>query len=99
MKPETLEKFGAVSFETVFEMARGVREALSADFGISTSGIAGPTGGTPEKPVGTVWIGLSSARSGAALTYQFKGNRLSIKEQAAQAALQVLLGHLQKAYI
>lgn len=99
VSPQTLEKFGAVSFETVLEMARGVRDALSADIGISTSGIAGPTGGTSDKPVGTVWIGISSAMSGAALVFHFEGNRLSIKEQAAQAALQALLNHLQKTHI
>ncbi len=99
VSPETLEKFGAVSYETVLEMASGVRDALSADIGISTSGIAGPTGGTPGKPVGTVWIGISSAMSGAALVFHFKGNRLSIKEQAAQEALQVLLNHFQKGHI
>ncbi len=99
VSPETLEKFGAVSFETVLEMASGVRNALTADIGISTSGIAGPTGGTSDKPVGTVWIGISSDMSGTALIFHFKGNRLSIKEQAAQAALQVLLNHFQKAHI
>ena len=98
VSPETLDKFGAVCFETVLEMSRGVRDALSADIGIATSGIAGPTGGTPDKPVGTVWIGFSSAAGEEARHFLFEGNRLSIKEQAAQAALQVLLGHLQKAY-
>jgi PncC family amidohydrolase len=99
VSPKTLQKFGAVSLETVLEMAHGVRDALSADIGISTSGIAGPTGGTPDKPVGTVWIGLSSASNGAGLIFHFNGNRLSIKEQAARAALQVLLNHFQKAHI
>jgi PncC family amidohydrolase len=99
VSPETLEKFGAVSFETVLEMAKGVRVVLSADIGISTSGIAGPTGGTPDKPVGTVWIGIDSAGSGAALIFHFEGSRLSIKEQAADKALQLLVNHLQKVYI
>jgi PncC family amidohydrolase len=99
VKAETLEKFGAVSLQTVLEMAIGVREVLSADIGISTSGIAGPTGGTPDKPVGTVWIGISSARSGGALVFHFEGDRLSTKEQAAEAALEVLLNHLQKGQI
>ncbi len=60
VKPETLEKFGAVSEETAIEMARGVRAALGADVGISTTGIAGPGGGTPQKPVGTIFVGVSS---------------------------------------
>jgi PncC family amidohydrolase len=99
VSPETLEKFGAVSSETVLAMARGVRGALSADIGISTSGIAGPTGGTPDKPVGTVWIGFSTATGEEARHFLFEGNRLTVKEQAAQAALHILLDHLQKAHI
>ena len=58
----TLESHGAVSEETAMEMARGIRLALGADIGISTTGVAGPGGGTPEKPVGTVFIGLSTER-------------------------------------
>lgn len=57
---ETLSKYGAVSRETAIEMARGVRKLFGADIGVSTTGIAGPTGGTPEKPVGTVFVGVST---------------------------------------
>ena len=57
---KTLEAFGAVSAETAIEMARGVRKLTGADIGISTTGVAGPGGGTEEKPVGTVYIGLSA---------------------------------------
>ena len=96
---DTLEKFGAVSEETVLEMARGVRVALAADIGISVSGIAGPTGGTPEKPVGTTWIGYSSPQEEDARQYLFEGERLEIKEQAAEAALQLVVDHLRKAYV
>lgn len=60
VKKETLEAFGAVSAETALEMARGVRALTGADVGVSTTGIAGPGGGTPEKPVGTVYIGISA---------------------------------------
>lgn len=95
VKPETLEKHGAVSAETVLQMARGVRNAFGADIGISTSGIAGPTGGTPEKPVGTTWIGFSSAEGEAARHFLFQGDRLAVKEQAAEAALQLLADHLR----
>ncbi len=95
---ETLEAHGAVSAETVLQMARGVRNLFEANFGISTSGIAGPTGGTPDKPVGTTWIGFSSAEGEEARHFLFQGDRLAIKEQAAQAALQILVDHLRKAY-
>jgi PncC family amidohydrolase len=96
VRPETLEKFGAVSEQTVLEMARGVRKALQADIGISVSGIAGPTGGTPEKPVGTVWIGLSAPNGELVNHHLWTGDRLSIKEQSAQAALRLVVDYLQK---
>ena len=58
---ETLDKYGAVSEQTAAEMAAGVRRALGADIGVSVTGVAGPSGGTAETPVGTVFIGISSA--------------------------------------
>ena len=94
--PETLEKYGAVSSETVIEMARGVRNALAADIGISVSGVAGPGGGTLDKPVGTVWIGLSSPQEEYSRHYLWSGDRLAVKQQSAQAALKLLLENLQK---
>ncbi len=96
---EILETHGAVSAETVLQMARGVRMAFGADIGIATSGIAGPTGGSPDKPVGTTWIGFSSIKGEEARHFLFEGDRISIKEQAAQAALQILADHLQRAYV
>ena len=96
---DTLELYGAVSAETVLQMARGVRIAFSVEVAISTSGIAGPTGGTADKPVGTTWIGFSSSDGEEARHFLFKGDRLAIKEQAAQAALQLLADHLQVANI
>ena len=92
---ETLEKHGAVSDETVAEMALGVRRALAADVGVSISGIAGPGGGTPQKPVGLVYFGLSAAK-GIWTTFQnFKGDREQVKEQAADFALQYVLQYLK----
>ena len=96
---ETLEAHGAVSAETVLQMARGVRLALSADIGISTSGIAGPTGGSPDKPVGTTWIGFSAREGEEARHFLFHGDRLSIKEQAAQEALKLLVEHLSNSIV
>jgi PncC family amidohydrolase len=94
VKWETLEKYGAVSEETVIEMARGVRTALAADVGISVSGIAGPGGGTPDKPVGLTWIGLSDATVDKAWQNIWQGDRIAVKTQAAQAAMQYLIDHL-----
>jgi PncC family amidohydrolase len=94
---DTLEEHGAVSEETVREMARGVREALAADIGLSVSGIAGPGGGTPEKPVGTVWIGLSSPDGTRALHAREHGDRLANKSAFAQIALDFLIEHLEQA--
>lgn len=62
VQPETLEQFGAVSEETIRQMAEGVRRALGTSIGIATSGIAGPDGGTPDKPVGTVWIACATGQ-------------------------------------
>jgi PncC family amidohydrolase len=86
---ETLEAHGAVSAETVTEMARGVRRALAADVGIAVSGIAGPGGGTPEKPVGLVWMAVSTPSSAWTRTFNFNGERSAVKEQAAEEALKL----------
>jgi PncC family amidohydrolase len=91
---ETLEKYGAVSKETVLEMACGVRRALAADIGTAVSGIAGPGGGTPDKPVGLAWVGLSAAGVDEAWRFNWEGDRLYIKEQSAHAVLQRLVDYL-----
>jgi PncC family amidohydrolase len=96
VRPETLERFGAVSEETVMEMAQGVRHALHSEIGIAVSGIAGPAGGTPEKPVGTVWIGLSGPDGELAEHHVWSGDRLSVKNQSAQAALLLVRNYLQE---
>jgi PncC family amidohydrolase len=92
---ETLMVHGAVSEETVIEMARGVRLILNADIAISTSGIAGPGGGTKVKPVGLTCIGSCDSKHEFAWRHVWHGDRLSIKEQTAQAALQHLLDLLK----
>ena len=91
---QTLIDHGAVSRETVLEMARGVRSALDTDIGISSSGIAGPDGGSPEKPVGLAWIGLSAAGTEYAEQFLFVGDRLQIKEQAVYTAIERLISFL-----
>jgi PncC family amidohydrolase len=91
---DTLRQQGAVSRATVVEMARGVRTALGADIGVSVSGIAGPAGGMPEKPVGTTWIGLSARDGDWARLFVWDGDRPANKEFSAQAALQFVLDYL-----
>ncbi len=91
---ETLNSHGAVSRETVLEMARGIRHTLGADLGLSVSGIAGPGGGTEEKPVGTTWIALADDEHAWARLYCWDGDRLANKAHSAQAALEMLLAYL-----
>jgi len=86
----TLENHGAVSEESVEEMALGVRHVLAADIGLSVSGIAGPTGGTPEKPVGYAWIGLSTPNGIWTLQHNAGGDRIENKQEVAQVALEFL---------
>jgi PncC family amidohydrolase len=92
---DTLNAHGAVSRETVLEMARGVRQKLHVDIALSVSGIAGPGGGTPEKPVGTTWIGLVTDAGTWARHFQFHGDREGNKISAADAALSLLLEYLE----
>src|SRR3990172_9398742 len=85
---ELIESFGAVSKEVVEAMAEGVRKLAKADIGVSISGIAGPTGGTPTKPVGTVFIGISHEKNGtSSQRFQFKGTREEIKLIASEVVL------------
>jgi PncC family amidohydrolase len=92
---ETLEKFGAVSRETVLEMASGARRALETDIGLAVSGIAGPGGATPTKPVGLTWIGLSTPGFDQAWAFVFAGDRWQVKEQAAEKALELIVDYLE----
>ena len=87
---ELISSHGAVSREVAEAMALGIRTVSGADIGISTTGIAGPTGGSQEKPVGLIWIGYSDNDETIALQFNFGGGRRIIKERAAQAALELL---------
>jgi len=86
----TLAQFGAVSRETARAMALGVREVSGADYGLAVTGIAGPSGGTPEKPVGTVCFGLAGAAGVQDLRVQFRGERWQVQAAAAHQALDLL---------
>ena len=90
VNPETLEKQGAVSEETVIEMVKGAMKSMNSDCAVATSGIAGPTGGTPDKPVGTVWIAVAMREK--ILTMKASGDEGRNKniENAALYALQML---------
>ncbi len=88
---ESLEQEGAVSETVVRQMADGARKRAGADLAVAISGIAGPGGGTPDKPVGTVWFAWADAESTETRCLQFDGDRDSIREQAVYRALAGLL--------
>jgi len=85
-----IEEFGAVSAEVARQMAEGARRISGCDIGLSTTGIAGPSGGSPEKPVGLVWIGLSDKNGTQTFSCNFAGDRSSNKMRFSQAALNQL---------
>ncbi|HUN24573.1 MAG TPA: CinA family protein [Anaerolineales bacterium] len=91
VSPETLVQYGAVSEQTVMEMAVGVCQKLGAQVGIAVTGIAGPGGGSTEKPVGLVWVGLALPHQVVAQAFHWYGNRIANKESSAQTALAWLL--------
>lgn len=93
--PLTIKKHGAVSAPVALRMARQVKKIAKTNFGVSISGIAGPTGGTKNKPVGLVFIALCSDKNYLCIRCLFKENRLKIKSQAATQALLMLLKAVQ----
>lgn len=88
---ETLESSGAVSEAVAREMVEGARAGFGADYAVSVTGIAGPGGGTADKPVGLVYIGVASPEGASVQRVQFQGDRESVKVQTAQRALELLL--------
>ncbi|NGP89953.1 competence/damage-inducible protein A [Fodinibius halophilus] len=90
VRKDTLEKHGAVSKAVALQMAKGAAKRLNADIAISTTGIAGPGGGTDKKPVGTVWIGFYSEKRHFALHARFTNDRLINKERSAAVALEMV---------
>jgi PncC family amidohydrolase len=95
VSPETLKKFGVVSRQTAIEMAQGIKQVSGSDLGLAVTGIAGPEGGTPEKPVGLVYMCLASDESVVCEEFRFKGKREEIKFQASEAALEMIKKHVQ----
>jgi len=93
---EILKKYGAVSKEVACDMAEGIRIKSQVDIGIATTGIAGPTGGTKEKPVGLVYIAISTQDNILVKKFQFKGDRLQNKQFTCEAALKMLLSVLNE---
>jgi nicotinamide-nucleotide amidase len=94
----TLNQSGAVSEETVKEMALGAVARFKTDYAISVSGVAGPDGGTPDKPVGTVWIAVADANGVEARKYTFGNKRIQNIERSAAAALTLLLNRLKQTH-
>lgn len=95
VQPETLAAYGAVSCQVAEAMAVGARGALGADIGVSITGIAGPDGGSEEKPVGTVWIGIATPTDVRSRRFQFDGDRARIRSRSVDAALELLEASLE----
>lgn len=91
---ETLESKGAVSEEVAIQMARAVRGLFGADIGVGITGIAGPSGGTPQKPVGLVYIAVASASRTACTRSVFDGPRPEVKSRSVAKAIEMLEGFL-----
>jgi len=97
VKNETLENFGAVSTQVVEEMLKGSLVKFSANYAIAISGIAGPTGGSPKKPVGTVVIGISDSSAHEIVkVWHFNGAREEVQQQAAIKSLEEIYKFIQK---
>ncbi|WP_294139380.1 competence/damage-inducible protein A [uncultured Sanguibacteroides sp.] len=93
--PRAIETYGAVSEQVVVQMAEGVRRLMGTDYAVSTSGVAGPTGGTPEKPVGTVWIGLATPEKTIARKYAFSFTRERNIGKATMKAIELVIEELR----
>jgi nicotinamide-nucleotide amidase len=89
-----IERYGAVSAQVARRMAQGVRKAFHTMYGLSTTGVAGPTGGTEETPVGTVFIAISSGKKTSVKKGNLKGSRRKIKEEAAEMSLRFFYDQL-----
>ncbi len=95
VKSDTLKEHGAVSYETACEMAEGIALSAGTDIGMSTTGVAGPGGGSEEKPVGLVYIGMYMNGETKAIKCNFEGDRLNVRTQAVDRALNWLREELK----
>jgi PncC family amidohydrolase len=93
---DLLLREGAVNDPVARQMARGVREKLGADVGIGITGIAGPLGGSPDKPVGLVWIGLADAHTDLAESFIWDSDRIGNKQKSAEQALLMLIAWAER---
>ena len=98
VKKATLEDYGAVSEQTALEMAQGGRKFLDVDICVSDTGIAGPSGDTPEKPVGLFYLGLAAGDAGLSQKHTFLGNREENKRDATEAVLNMLKQYLLRCF-
>lgn len=95
---ETLEQYGAVSEQTAKQMAEGVLKLADSSISVSVTGIAGPTGGTAEKPVGLVYIGVSGRYGTYAYKNKFDGNRQNVRKQTVERAFELVYDYICKFY-
>jgi len=98
VKKATIENYGAVSEQTALEMAQGGRKLLDVDICVSDTGIAGPSGAAPEKPVGLFYLGLATEGESSSQKHVFPGNREENKRDAAEAALNMLKQYLPQCF-
>ncbi len=93
---ESISSFGAVSEEVALEMALGVTSLMGSNWGISITGVAGPTGGTVDKPVGTVWVAISNQRGVRSQRLALIGNRLDVRQKSVSFALEMFFEYLSE---
>ena len=96
VQADTLENFGAVSEQCALQMAEGARAQLNADIAVSVTGIAGPGGAVPGKPVGTVWMGVATPSDCTATLFTFEGDREDVRKQTVSSALEGLIAAIEQ---
>ena len=94
--PEILEKYGTVSFQTVEAMTKGAKDLFGADITVAVTGIAGPSGGSPEKPVGLVFIAVNFENETKIIRNVFKGSRNEIRSEASRVAVGMILDIMER---